>query len=335
VSNQRQAGLRGLPELVRPMLAVPGELPAPYEDRLWAYELKWDGVRAIAYLHDGATRLVSRNDLDVSVSYPEILQPPKTVRQRSLVLDGELVTLDERGRPSFGRLQERMHVRDPAAARRLADRLHVLYYVFDLLYLDGEPLLQLPHTERRARLEDLALETGTWRVPPSFPGPAGDVMAASAEHGLEGIVAKRRASTYRPGQRSPDWRKVKHQRMQEVIIAGWRPGKGRRANRIGSLILAVPDHHGRLRHVGGVGTGFTERMLDHLAALLGPLRQDASPFPTPLPRADTRDAVWVRPELVGEVAYTEWTADDHLRHPSWSGLRPDKRPREVLRRDQS
>jgi bifunctional non-homologous end joining protein LigD len=160
------------------------------------------------------------------------------------VLDGELVTLDERGRPSFGRLQERMHVRDPAAARRLADRLPVLYYVFDLLYVDGASLLQLPYVERRAQLEALDLETATWRVPPSFPGPAADVMAASIEHGLEGIVAKRRA--YRPGQRSPDWRKVKHQRMQEVIIAGWRPGRGRRANRIGSLILAVPDHRGDL-----------------------------------------------------------------------------------------
>jgi bifunctional non-homologous end joining protein LigD len=227
-----------------------------------------------------------------------------------------------------------MHVRDPAAVRRLADRVPVLYYVFDVLYVDGESLLQLPYTERRGRLEDLDLGTATWRVPPSFRGPAADVMAASAEHGLEGIVAKRQASTYRPGQRSPDWRKVKHQRMQEVVIAGWRPGKGRRTNRIGSLILAVPDQHGELQHVGGVGTGFTERMLDHLAALLAPLRQDTSPFPTPLPRADTRHALWVRPELVGEVAYTEWTGDGHLRHPSWRGLRPDKRP-EVVHREES
>ena len=168
-------------------------------------------------------------------------------------------------------------------------------------------------------------------MPPSFPGPAADVMAASAQHGLEGIVAKRRASTYRPGQRSPDWRKVKHQRMQEVVIAGWRPGQGRRAGRIGSLILGVPDEHGDLQHVGGVGTGFTDRMLDQLAERLAPLRQDASPFPAALPRAETRDAIWVRPDLVGEVAYTEWTADGHLRHPSWRGLRPDKDPRQVHR----
>jgi bifunctional non-homologous end joining protein LigD len=210
----------------------------------------------------------------------------------------------------------------------------VFYYVFDLLRLDDRPLLELPYAERRGLLEDLELDTATWRVPPSFPGPAADVMAASAQHGLEGIVAKRRASAYRPGQRSPDWRKVKHQRMQEVVIAGWRPGKGRRANRIGSLILAVPDQHGDLQHVGGVGTGFTERMLDHLAARLAPLRQEANPISTPLPRADTRDAVWVRPELVGEVAYAEWTSDGHLRHPSWRGLRPDKRPGEVHREDQ-
>ena len=253
------------------------------------------------------------------------------VLKRSLVLDGELVALDERGRPSFGRLQERMHVRDPAAVRRLAGRVPVFYYVFDLLRLDDRPLLQLPYTERRALLDDLELDAATWRLPPSFPGPATDVMAASAQHGLEGIVAKRRASTYRPGQRSPDWRKVKHQRMQEVVIAGWRPGRGRRAGGIGSLILGVPDKHGDLQHAGGVGTGFTDRMLHQIAERLAPLRQDASPFPTPFPRAETRDAIWVRPDLVGEVAYTEWTGDGHLRHPSWRGLRPDKDPRQVHR----
>ena len=311
------------------MLAIPGELPAAIEDARWAYEMKWDGVRAIGYVQDGTTRLLSRNDLDVSVSYPEVLDSPEAVLQRSLVLDGELVALDERGRPSFGRLQERMHVRDPAAVRRLAGRVPVFYYVFDLLRLDDRPLLQLPYTERRGLLDDLELDTTTWRVPPSFPGPAADVMAASEQHGLEGIVAKRRASVYRPGQRSPDWRKVKHQRMQEVVIAGWRPGRGRRAGGIGSLILGVPDERGDLQHVGGVGTGFTDRMLDQLAERLGPLRQDASPFPTALPRAETRDAIWVRPDLVGEVAYTEWTADGHLRHPSWRGLRPDKDSRAV------
>jgi bifunctional non-homologous end joining protein LigD len=137
-------------------------------------------VRGIAYLQGGATRLVSHNDLDVSVSYPEVLEPPEAVRRRSTVLDGELVALDERGRPSFGRLQERMHVRDQAAMRRLSGRLPLFYYVFDLLRLDGRSLLQLPYTERRTLLEELGIETATWRVPPSFPGPAADVMAASA-----------------------------------------------------------------------------------------------------------------------------------------------------------
>ncbi len=188
-----------------------------------------------------------------------------------------------------------MHVRDPAAVRRLAGRVPVSYYAFALLRLDDRPLLQLPYTERRALLEDLGLDTTTWRMPPSFPGPAVDVVAASAQHGLEGIVAKRRVSTYRPGQRSPDWRKVKHQRMQKAVISGWRPGQGQRAGRIGSLILGIPDEHGKLQHVGGVGTGFTERMLDQLAERLAPLLHDANPFTTPLPGAETRDAVWVRP----------------------------------------
>src|SRR4051794_32930251 len=224
--SEREATHLGLPDLVRPMLAIPGELPAASEDGRWAYELKWDGVRAIGYVQDGTTRLLSRNDLDVSISYPEVLEPPAPVRQRGLVLDGELVALDERGRPSIGGLQERMHVRDQAAVRRLTGRVPVFYYVFDLLRLDDRPLLQLPYSERRALLDDLELDTTTWRGPPRFPRPPKDVMAASAQHGLEGIVAKRRSSTYRPGQRSPDWRKVKHQRMQEVVIAGWRPGEG-------------------------------------------------------------------------------------------------------------
>jgi bifunctional non-homologous end joining protein LigD len=329
--SERESTRLGLPDLLRPMLATPGELPAPSEDGRWAYEMKWDGVRAIGYVQDGTTRLMSRNDLDVTVSYPDVLDAPDPVRQRWLALDGELVAPDELGRPSFGRLQERMHIRDRAAVRRLAGRVPVFYYVFDLLRLDNRPLLQLPYTERRALLEELDLDATRWRIPPSFPGPAADIMAASAQHGLEGIVAKRRASTYRTGQRSSDWRKVKHQRMQEVVIAGWRPGHGRRAGGIGSLILGVPDEHGELQHVGGVGTGFTDRTLDELGEILAPLRQDVSPFPSPLPRAETRDAIWVRPHLVGQVAYAEWTTDGHLRHSSWRGLRLDKDARQVYR----
>jgi bifunctional non-homologous end joining protein LigD len=155
-------------------------------------------------------------------------------------------------------------------------------------------------------------------------------MTASRQAGLEGVVAKRLASVYLPGRRSPDWRKVKHVRMQEVVIAGWRPGQGRREGGLGSLILGVQGPEG-LQHAGGVGTGFTGRMLDDLAARLAPLARSTSPFAHELPRAETRDARWVEPRLVGEVVYTEWTPDGRLRHPSWRGLRPDKRPEDVRR----
>jgi bifunctional non-homologous end joining protein LigD len=315
------------------MSAVLGELPPAGEDGQWAFEMKWDGVRAVAYAQAGSTRLMSRNDLDVSVSYPEVLGLAEALPGRDVVLDGELVTFDPRGRPSFELLQERMHVRDPAAARRLAGRVPVVYLVFDVLVVDGRALLEVPYVQRRQLLEDLGLQGTAWRTPPWFPGPGADVLAASAEHGLEGVLAKRRASLYRPGRRSPDWRKVKHVRMQEVVLAGWRPGQGRRAGGLGSLILGVYDDAGGLRFAGGVGTGFTDRMLAGLAARLAPLEQVGSPFAHELPRAETRDARWVRPVLVGEVQFAEWTSDGRLRHPSWRGLRPDKSAFDVRRSD--
>jgi bifunctional non-homologous end joining protein LigD len=317
-------------ELIRPMLAVPGELPAAAEDPQWRFEMKWDGVRAVSYVRDGKVRLLSRNDLDVSRSYPEILGVPAPLASREAVLDGELVTFDAHGRPSFGRLQERMHIADVTVARRLAERVPVVYLVFDVLVLDGRSLLRSTYVERRELLEALGIEGATWRVPPSFGGHGADVLAASRENHLEGVVAKRAASTYRPGARSPDWRKIKHQRMQEVVVAGWRTGHGRREGGIGSLVLGVPGPGG-LEFVGGVGTGFTGAMLDDLARRLAPLERPDPPFATPLPRAELREAHWVEPRLVGEVMFTEWTLDGHLRHASWRGLRPDKTPDEFRR----
>jgi bifunctional non-homologous end joining protein LigD len=319
-----------LPALVRPMLAVPGELPPAAEDASWAYEMKWDGIRAVAYVRDGTVRLMSRNDLDITRSYPEVAATPPPLAGVEAVLDGELVTFDDRGRPSFARLQERMHVMDRAVARRLAERVPVVYLVFDVLHLGGRSLLRTPYGERRAELAGLDLGGSAWKMPPSFRGPGAEVLLASAENGLEGVVAKRLTSGYLPGRRSPDWRKVKHVRMQEVVIAGWRPGKGRREGGLGSLILGVHGPAG-LEFAGGVGTGFTERMLADLAARLAPLARPAPPFARELPRAETRDAHWVEPCLVGEVVFTEWTPDGRLRHPSWRGLRADKDPGDVRR----
>jgi bifunctional non-homologous end joining protein LigD len=313
------------------MLATAGELPPAAEDDRWAYELKWDGVRAVGYVRSGALKLLSRNDIDITAGYPEVtrLGPALGV---DAVLDGELVAFDERGRPSFERLQARMHVRDAAAVRRLTAAVPVVYLVFDVLRLDGRSLLDVRYDDRRALLERLAVAGPSWQAPPSFAGAGADVLAASREQGLEGIVAKRHDSRYRPGRRSPDWRKVKHLRVQDVVVVGWRPGGGRRSGRIGALLLAVTGPGG-LTYVGRVGTGFTDRMLDDLARELALLAVDASPFAAPLPHAESRDAHWVAPRLVGEVVFTEWTSDGRIRHPSWRGLRPDRSPADAVRAD--
>ena len=309
----------------------PGELPE--DDAGWAYEMKWDGVRAIAYVDGGRVRLMSRNDLDITRSYPEIAGLGEQLGSTPAVLDGELVAFDPGGAPDFGRLQRRMHVADPAAARRLARTCPVVYLRVRRApprrAVDGRPART---TSVAALLTGLGLTGASWQTPPSFDGPGADVLAASRANRLEGVLAKRRTAPYRPGSRSPDWTKVKHVRMQEVVVAGWRPGQGSRADTIGSLVLGVYED-GRLRPAGRVGTGFTRQMLDSLLAQLTPLEQGSSPFDEVLPTAESRGVRWVRPELVGEVAFTEWTGDGRLRHPAWRGLRPDKSPGDVTREE--
>jgi len=320
-----------MPALIRPMLATPGELPPAAEDGGWAYEMKWDGVRAVGYVTSGTLQLFSRNDLEISAGYPELAGLGRSLGMDA-VLDGEIVAFDEHGRTSFGLLQERMHVRDAAAVRRLTARVPVVYLVFDVLSLDGEPLLDVPYADRRALLDRLAPSGPAWQAPPSFDGAGADVLAASREQGMEGLVAKRRDSRYRPGRRSPDWRKIKHVRVQDVVVVGWRPGSGRRDGRIGSLLVAVNGPAG-LVYAGRVGTGFTDRMLEDLAGRLAPLARHGAPLAEAPPRAETRDARWVAPELVGEVVFTEWTADHRIRHPSWRGLRPELRPADIVRHE--
>jgi bifunctional non-homologous end joining protein LigD len=310
---------------IKPMMAtLTGELPGD-QDR-YGWEHKWDGVRAIAYLAGGEVRLVSRNDKDMTASYPELRALGGFVAE-PMVLDGEIVAVRD-GRPDFGALQTRMHVRQPA--QRLLAAVPVSYYVFDLLHHGGRSLLGEPYTARRDRLATLALDTEPVRTPPWYQGSAPEVMAASVERGLEGVVGKPLTSRYYPGKRR-EWIKVKNVRHQEVIVAGWKPGEGSRAGMIGSLLLGVYDPVGRLRYAGHVGTGFTEPMLRDLAQRLRPRRRPDSPFDAPLPSRHDRGAQWVEPELVGEVAFTEWTSDNLLRHPSWRGLRPDKEPGEVHR----
>jgi bifunctional non-homologous end joining protein LigD len=221
-----------------------------------------------------------------------------------------------------------MHRTGPEVPRMAAAR-PVTYLVFDLLAWDGEDLLARPYAERRERLDALGLAGNRWVATPWFAGGGADVLAASEENGLEGVVAKRLESPYRPGLRSPDWRKIKNFRTQSVVVGGWRPGQGRRTGTIGSLLVGVPDDEGRLVFVGHVGTGFSDQDLIDLQRMF--TARKTSPFSGTLPREVTRDAQWVEPDFVGEVAYAVWTADERLRHPSWRGIRDDLEPDDVVR----
>jgi bifunctional non-homologous end joining protein LigD len=311
-----------------PMLATPGELPPPEEDDRWGYEFKWDGVRAIAAVDGGGVLgLTSRKGTDITVRYPEVARLPEALRGRRAVVDGEIVAMDERGRPDFGALQSRMHRTGPEV-RGLAAARPVTFLVFDLLSLDGEDLLERPYAERRERLDALAPAGHRWVTTPWFRGGGARVQAAGLENELEGIVAKKLDSPYRPGVRSPEWRKVKNVRVQSVVVGGWRPGQGRRAGGIGSLLFGVPDDEGRLVYAGHVGTGFSDQDLEDLKRMLTGRR--TCPFDGDLPRDITRDAHWVEPDLVGEVAYAVWTAEGRLRHPSWRGIRDDLEPDDVV-----
>ena len=308
-----------------PMLATAAALPD--DDAAWGYEFKWDGVRAVAALRRGRLTLFSRKGTDITVRYPEVARLPDALAGHDGIVDGEIVAMDDRGRPDFGALQTRMHRTGPEVPRMAAAN-PVTYLVFDLLAWDDERLLDLPYAERRARLDALGIAGHRWVPTPWFRGGGAGVLAASEENGLEGIVAKRLESPYRPGLRSPDWRKIKNFRTQAVVVGGWRPGQGRRAGTIGSLLVGVPDDEGRLVYVGHVGTGFSDQDLRDLQRML--TGRSTSPFAGTLPREITRDAHWVEPDLVGEVAYAVWTADNRLRHPAWRGIRDDLEPDDVV-----
>jgi bifunctional non-homologous end joining protein LigD len=318
-----------MPERLTPMLAGLGRLPGDPER--WSFEVKWDGVRAIAYIRPGRLRLESRNLNEITDAYPEVRGILLDIGMREVVLDGEIVAFGEDGRPSFERLQRRMHVTSPSAVRRLAQSSPVVYAVFDLLHLDGHSLMGLPYTERRERLEGLALAGPAWRVPAAHPGAGQALLQATAAQGLEGIVAKRLDSRYEPGRRTGGWLKIKHTRRQELVIGGWIPGEGRRTDRIGALLMGYHEPDGALRYAGRVGTGFTDATLRDLAARLAPLRRADSPFDR-APRLP-RNAQFVAPELVAEIELREWTREGIMRAPSFKGLREDKPAAEVVRED--
>jgi len=316
-----------MPEGLEPMKATLAKLPG--DDEAWGYEIKWDGVRAIAYCEPGRLRLESRNLRDVTRQYPEVGKIVGEIGARHAVLDGELVAYDSHGRPSFQRLQRRMHVVSETEVRRRQAEVPVSYVIFDLLHLDGRSLLELPYEERRAELERLRLDGPSWQTPSHHRGDGAALLAASRAQGLEGIVAKRLASSYRPGRRNRDWLKVKNVRSQEVVIGGWLPGKGRREGGLGALLVGYHEG-GELRFAGKVGTGFAASDLRLLHQRLEPLARERSPFSGRQPQKGAR---FVEPELVAEIEFNEWTSAATLRHPSYKGLRDDKPAEDVVREE--
>lgn len=312
---------------IAPMLATLSS-GLPEHPRDWAFEYKWDGVRAICYVEPGALRLVSRNDIDMAGRYPDLAAEGDAVSAgRRLILDGEIVALDAAGRPSFGLLQRRMHVADPRAIARLVDSVPVALMLFDVLYIDGDLLVDEPYEARRRRLADLKIETHRWHTPPHQVGQGQRLLDAARRMNLEGVVAKRLGSVYRPGARSPDWLKVKIHMRQEVVIGGYLPMKGLGERSLGALLVGYYED-GQLRYAGKVGTGFSDAVRDQLVSALRPMRRRTSPF---VNKPRYSEAIFVEPRLIAEVAFTEWTPGGALRHPSFQGLRGDKKPEQVVR----
>ena len=298
-----------------PMLATEGSVER-LKATQWSFEGKWDGYRVLVDANRGKLNLRSRRGRDVTGEYPQFEALAADLADHHVILDGEAVALDASGVPSFSEMQNR------------ARSTRVEYWAFDILHLDGRSLVRAKYSDRRRLLEALA-EGGGLIVPDQLPGDGPAAMEYARKHRWEGVIAKKRDSTYQPGRRSSSWIKDKIWTTQEAVIGGWRQGEGGRSSGIGALMLGIPEGGG-LHFAGRVGTGFTEKELAKLKDILKPLETDESPFNTRLPTQDAKGVTFVRPELVGEVRYSERTSDGRLRQPSWRGLRPDKEPEEVV-----
>jgi bifunctional non-homologous end joining protein LigD len=330
-----------LPKVLSPMLAKMAPLPEGAE---WAYEIKWDGVRALGYADRGKWRMTNRRGDQIADRYPELAPIAADLGKRRAVLDGEVVAFGAEGKPSFQLIQRRMGLTAPHSVGQRVIDTPVSLIVFDLLHLDGESTRELPYVERRELLEGLELEGPSWQTPRSHGGPGADLFEAARRQGLEGVVAKRLDSPYRPGKRSGEWIKARVWRRQEFVVGGWIQGEGSRSGRVGSLLVGYWDKRPqeakdsgepqRLIYAGGVGSGLKESDLDYLTTELKARERPASPFDEGGPSgARARAARWAEPELVCEVAWSEWTQQGTLRQPSFKGMRTDKDPRDVVRED--
>ncbi|MFJ3208093.1 ATP-dependent DNA ligase [Streptomyces flaveolus] len=312
--------------LIPPMLATSGALPSAAQDARWAYETKQDGQRVMVYLPgDGSVLLRARSGQDITAAYPELGPLATALGSTPAVLDGEVLALDEQGRADFQLLQSRMGLAHaPGRAAHRAAKVPVHLVLFDVLHLGSRSLLRLPYTRRRGHLEELGLDGPSWSTPAALVGHGEQALRATREHGLEGLVCKRLDSVYEPGVRSRAWIKIRNMRSEDVVVGGWLPGKGRLTGLPGAVLVGQRAA-GRLRYVGGVGTGWNETERTELAALLRAAATDVCPF-DPVPRLP--EARWVVPRLVGEVRYSTRTREGMLRQPSWLRLRPDLAPEE-------